>query len=143
MVYSEIRKILGGQKVIHKRITSQMDLIELSRRGIPKCALTNLEKCLRVSPKQLAMLLPITERTIQRYSPEQTFSPSVSEHILKISAVAAQGIETFDDRDRFLSWMNQPNAALSNETPMSLISSSFGIDMVVDELGRIEHGILS
>ena len=143
MVYSDIRKILGGQKVIHKPITSQMDLIKLSRQGISRRALSNLEQCLRLSTRQLAELLPITERTIQRHSPDQTFSPAVSEHILRISAVVAQGIETFGDRERFLSWMNQPNPALANESPMNLISSSFGIDMVVDELGRMEHGILS
>jgi uncharacterized protein (DUF2384 family) len=39
--------------------------------------------------------------------------------------------------------MQQPNVAFGNKTPLSLISSRFGTQMVLDELGRIEHGVLS
>lgn len=39
--------------------------------------------------------------------------------------------------------MNQSNMALDKKTPMSLLNSKFGVDMVLDELGRIEHGVFS
>jgi len=39
--------------------------------------------------------------------------------------------------------MNHPNKALNNKTPMSLLNSKFGTNMVLDELGRIEHGVFS
>jgi putative toxin-antitoxin system antitoxin component (TIGR02293 family) len=39
--------------------------------------------------------------------------------------------------------MNHPNKALDKKTPMSLLNSKFGVDMVLDEIGRIEHGVFS
>jgi uncharacterized protein (DUF2384 family) len=37
--------------------------------------------------------------------------------------------------------MNAPCTALGERTPISLINTQIGIDMVIDELGRIEHGV--
>lgn len=67
----------------------------------------------------------------------------LSKQILQIAEVAAKGSKVFEGRDRFLAWMNHPNKALNNKTPMSLLNSKFGTDMVLDELGRIEHGVFS
>jgi uncharacterized protein (DUF2384 family) len=36
--------------------------------------------------------------------------------------------------------MNHPNKALANKTPISLLRSRFGVEMVLDELGRMEYG---
>ena len=67
----------------------------------------------------------------------------VSEQILQMAEVAAKGSEVFEGRDKFLAWINHPNKALENKTPMSLLNSKFGADMVLDELGRIEHDVFS
>ncbi len=91
----------------------------------------------------MAALLPVTERTIQRYTAKRHFSRVVSEQILQIAEVAAKGIEVFEDKDRFISWMNHPNKALGNRTPMGLLNSRFGAEVVLDELGRIEYGVVS
>ena len=143
MELCNIAKILGGPKVIPKKIQNRIDLIELSNTGITKNALFHLAKYMRLSMTQIAELLPITERTIQRYAPDKHFNRVVSEQILQIAEVVAKGVEVFEDRDKFISWMTQPNAALSNRTSISLLSSRFGMEMVLDELGRIEHGIFS
>ncbi|MFQ5772163.1 MAG: antitoxin Xre-like helix-turn-helix domain-containing protein, partial [bacterium] len=69
MELSGISKILGGERVLHKRIKNRLDLIELSNAGVPKGALSHLAKYLCFSMSQMAELLPVTERTIQRYAP--------------------------------------------------------------------------
>ena len=143
MELSALAKILGGKKVLRKNLQSRMDLIDLSNKGVSKDALLHLAKYFSCSVNQMAQLLPVTERTIQRYSPEKTLSRIVSEQILQIAEVAAKGTEVFEGRDRFLAWMNHPNKALNNKIPMSLLNSKFGADMVLDELGRIEHGVFS
>ena len=60
----------------------------------------------------MAALLPVAERTIQRYTAKKHFGRVVSEQILQIAQVADKGTEVFEDKDRFLSWMNHPNKAL-------------------------------
>jgi putative toxin-antitoxin system antitoxin component (TIGR02293 family) len=143
MQWSDIERVLGGEKVLRMRIQRRQDLIALGHRGVTKSALLNLAKVLSFPIDQIAELLPISERTIQRYTRGQHFNRAVSEQILQIAEVVAKGVEVFEDRDRFLTWMQQPNVALGNKTPRSLLSSRFGTQMVLDELGRIEHGVLS
>lgn len=143
MELSALEKVLGGKKVLRKSIQSRMDLVELSNKGVTKDALSHLAKYFSYSVKQMAQLLPVTERTIQRYTSEKLFNRIVSEQILQIAEVAAKGSEVFEGRDKFLAWMNHPNKALNNKTPMSLLKSKFGTDLVLDELGRIEHGVFS
>jgi putative toxin-antitoxin system antitoxin component (TIGR02293 family) len=120
-----------------------MDLMKLSSKGITKDVLLRLADYLSLSIGQMAELLPVTERTIQRYKPKQRFNRVVSEQALQIAEVAARGSEVFGDRDKFLSWMKSPNPALGNQTPASLLRSRFGNEVVLDELGRIEHGVIS
>jgi putative toxin-antitoxin system antitoxin component (TIGR02293 family) len=143
MEAASITEVLWGSDVIPTKIKSRMDLIELSNEGITKDALMRLGEYLNLSMTQMSKIIPITERTIQRYAIKKHFNRVISEQILQIAEVAARGTNVFEDKDRFLSWVNQPNRALADKTPLSLLHSRFGTEMVLDELGRIEHGIFS
>ncbi len=143
MNVSGVIKILGGEKIVRKRVRNRLDLIELSNRGLTKSALSHLADCLSIPLSRMAELLPVSGRTIQRQALQDHFSPLVSEQILQIAEVTAKGIEVFEDKDKFRAWLNHPNRALADKTPMSLINSRFGAEMVMNELGRIEHGVIS
>lgn len=138
-----ISEVLGGEKVLHKRIENRLDLIEVASKGLTKLAFLNLAKFLQFSTKQLADVLPITDRTVQRYGENAHFSPVVSDHILQIAEVSAKGTEVFKDKVKFILWMSHPCVSFANKTPKSLLKSKFGVDMILDELGRIEHGVFS
>jgi putative toxin-antitoxin system antitoxin component (TIGR02293 family) len=143
MEVATITEVLGGIEVLQKKIHNKMDLVELSNKGITKDALLRLGKYLNLSISQMADLVAIAERTIQRYTLEKPFNRIVSEQILQVAQVAVKGTNTFGDKDKFLSWMHQPNKALADKTPMSLLGSRFATEMISDELGRIEHGVFS
>ena len=143
MRMSSIARILGGKATLNTELRSQMDLLELGRRGVSKKALLHLASYLDLTVRELSELLPVNERTIQRYSPKKRFRSEVSGHILHIAEVAARGEEVFGDRKRFLSWMSQSSAALGNSIPEKLLDSRIGTELVLDELGRIEHGIIA
>jgi putative toxin-antitoxin system antitoxin component (TIGR02293 family) len=136
-------EVLGGERTFHRSLRNRIDLIELGKIGLKKAALLHLADYLDLTLSQMAELLPITERTIQRYSDDQHFSPSVSEHILQIAICTAVGIKVFEDKGKFLAWLRHPNRALGQQTPMSLLSSRFGSEMVLDVLGRFEYGVFS
>lgn len=143
MELSNIAEVLGGEKVLRKKIQNQLDLIELSDIGVSKDALLHLAKYLSFTMSQIAGLLPVSERTILRYTKKKLFNRVVSEQIIQIAEVAAKGFEVFQDKDKLLAWMRHPNKAFANRTPVSLLNSKFGTDIVLDELGRIEHGVYS
>lgn len=143
MTVTDVAKILGGEKTLRRKIKNQMDWIELIDTGVTKSALSSLAGSLNFSMHQLAGLLPVTERTIQRYSPGEHFNAVVSEHIIQIAEVAAKGAEVFKDKEAFNTWLNLPNKALANRKPVTLLKTKFGADMVIDLLVRIEHGTYS
>ncbi|WP_168058448.1 type II toxin-antitoxin system Xre/ParS family antitoxin [Candidatus Manganitrophus noduliformans] len=129
------------KKVFHKQLKSYTDVIEMSKEGITKASLMDFVRFLNFSPDQFARLLPITLRTIQRYSGKQRFSPTVSEHIIQLVFLVGKGIEVFGSLEKFMSWFNAPSQALGGNVPSDLVSLKTGTQMVMDELGRIEHGV--
>lgn len=134
-----VEQILG----LKRKIRSPMDFLELSKEGVSKKELSKLAEHLDISLPRMAELISINVRTIQRYTWQRVFSQTVSEHILHIAAVTARGEEVFGNRECLRSWLDSPNRALGNKKPFDLLASDFGRDMVLDELGRLEHGIVS
>ena len=131
------------QKVFHKEVTSEMDVIEMSRQGVTKAALMSFGNCFGFTPDRLAYMLPITLRTIQRYKSFQRFSPVISEHIIKLVCLVVRGTEVFESRENFLRWFTTPNTALGGKIPNDLVSLQTGTQLVMDELTRIDHGVFA
>ncbi|MEX1123469.1 MAG: MbcA/ParS/Xre antitoxin family protein, partial [Balneolales bacterium] len=91
-----------------------------------------------------ARILSLSDRSLQRYQKSGAhFSMAVSEKLLLIGYLFNRGHSVFNDSDRFFSWLQKPSVPLGGQTPLSLLDSIFGIDLILDELGRIEHGIFS
>jgi putative toxin-antitoxin system antitoxin component (TIGR02293 family) len=143
MSVASVAGILGGRKTLRGGAADRIDLMKLSEKGVNKDALLRLAKYLGFSVSQMAEVLPVTQRTIQRYSRNHRFNQVVSEHILQITEVALRGANVFGSRDKFVTWMKSDSPALGNRTPASLLGSRFGAELVLDELGRIEHGVVS
>ncbi len=143
MELAQVSRILGGRKVLGRRLQSRMDLVEVGSRGIPKEAVSRLARHLSLSLKEMAALLPLTDRSLQRYAATDHLNPAVSEQVLQIAEVVARGTAVFGGRERLLAWLNRPSTALGKRRPLELLGSRFGIEMVLDELGRIEHGVFS
>lgn len=122
---------------------SRMEWVKLAREGVSKHALLKLAETGAISYKTLAGLLPVSERTLQRYSQKQRFGLEVSEHIILIARVLKRAEEVFGDIESVKYWMNNPNLSLGNQPPVSLLDTSFGAELLMDELGRIEHGVIS
>lgn len=143
MVSTKAANILGGAKVLLHPFRNQMEIIDLINGGIPKKALINLVNYLGMSIQQIAELLPLTKRTIERYTPNQRFNSVVSEHVLQLAVIAAKSDDVFDSKEQFRLWLDLPNKALGNKSPFSIMNTRLGTDMVLDILGRIEHGVYS
>jgi len=120
-----------------------VELLELGRTGVTKDAVSHLANYLSFSWKQIANLLPVTERTLQRYGLNQHFNPTVSEQVLHIAEVLAKGAEVFKEKKKFLLWLNTPHKVFSSMTPFDMLGSRYGTELVLEELGRIEFGVYS
>ncbi len=141
MELTKVEQILGGKKVLHKKIQDQMDMVKLIEQGLTKEAAMHLAKALGITNKRLAELLPISKRTLERYHPKKHLDRATSQQVISLARLTARGFEVFGDPDKFIEWMNAPCTALGERIPMSLITTQVGIDMILDELGRIAHGV--
>jgi putative toxin-antitoxin system antitoxin component (TIGR02293 family) len=140
---SSIEALLGGRAVIGHPLKTEMDLYELSRIGLPKKALLSLISNLNLSIRSMARMLNITERTIQRKGDQEILDLSTSEQILQIAEVFSRGAEVFGSPENFQDWMGSENISLGGRRPVELLPSRYGAQMVLDVLGRMEHGIFS
>ena len=57
--------------------------------------------------------------------------------------VLARAIEVFESRENALQWLNSPIPALACQVPAEILKTHEGTQLVMDELGRIEHGVYS
>ena len=140
---NEITRILGGKSLLRSEMESYFDFMEVSSRGVSKRSLTKLAEYLDLSIRHMATLAGVSERTLQRYAADDLFDRSVSEQILQVAEVAARGVGVFEDRERLLGWLKQPSKALGGAIPLELVRSRFGAGIVLQEIGRVEHGVVS
>jgi len=97
---------------------------------------------LGLQQKESAELIGVSVRTYQRQKSTTPITKAASENILKLAELFQLGLNAFDNDEKGLvSWLNSPIPALSNEIPIHMLSSSLGIDLVKEELLRIEYGI--
>jgi putative toxin-antitoxin system antitoxin component (TIGR02293 family) len=57
--------------------------------------------------------------------------------------VFAQAVSVLGSDDKARRWIVKPSRALGGESPLHLLDTDIGTNAVLDELGRIEHGVFS
>lgn len=128
----------------NSKLLDTVELVKLSRKGIAISLFEDIVQANSYSISQWSKFLHLTERTIQRYKKEnRKFETLQSERIIEIAKLQLKGKDVFGSKAFFNEWMNSKIIALGNIKPIELLDSSFGIDMLMDELGRIEHGVLA
>jgi len=96
------------------------------------------------SKDEWANFLDISIKTLDRYKQAgKTFKTTQSEKIVGMIEVLERGKKVFGDTDIFKQWLYTHIPAMSNTRPIDLLSTSYGKDLVLDELTRIEHGIFA
>lgn len=119
-------------------------IIETVRNGLSYKEFNKIADDTPFSLAEWANYLQLSERTIQRNQKEgKSFQPIQSERIIELSMLYKYGVEVFGDKENFNIWLNYKSISLGGRTPKDLLDTKFGISMVRDELGRIEHGILA
>ncbi|OCX50756.1 hypothetical protein BEL04_18660 [Mucilaginibacter sp. PPCGB 2223] len=120
------------------------ELVNIVRDGVAFPYFVKLSDKLHFTFEEWSSYLHLSERTIQRYKKEsKTFDPIYSERIIQIELLYKRGSEVFGSEASFNTWMESNIVALGNVKPKELLDTSFGIQSIMDELGRIEHGVFA
>jgi len=124
-------------------ITNDNDFIGAIRNGIPKAALTHFMDIADLSLVEMASIIHTTDRTLRRYTPAQKLPQDQSEGIVELAKLYSRGEDVFGSMEKFRIWMNTVLLPFGNKKPKEFLDTSLGIGMIMDELGRIEHGIFA
>lgn len=128
----------------HVEVTSEFETAKYARSGIPVSAFFDLTDVSGLSNQELSSILDLSFKTIQRYHKERKkLNAMNSEQLLKLIGLYQKAEEVFGDINSFNRWLRKPAAGLGNEHPFSFLQTSGGIDLVRDELLRIEYGALA
>ena len=121
-----------------------LSIIDSINRGISFATFEAIIKKYSFTIQNWAEFLHISNKTLSRYQKEsKTFDALQSERILQIEILYSKGEAVFGDRSHFTQWLETKNLALGDILPLDLLKTSFGINLLMDELTRIEHGVLA
>jgi putative toxin-antitoxin system antitoxin component (TIGR02293 family) len=94
--------------------------------------------------KEWSDILHISERSIQRYSHNNgAFNIGVIDRIIQINNVLQRGQEVFGSYEKFNLWLRGNPYMLEGQLSIFSLASIDGINKVLTQIGRIEHGILA
>ncbi len=137
----ESAAVYGYQHFDDSGVFSLMDIV---RNGISFKSFDSISKKFPFSMQNWANFLHISGKTLSRYEKEgKTFDAPQSERIMQIELLHNRGKEVFGSDDYFMIWLQSENLVLGKKKPQDLLDSSFGISLLMDELTRIEHGVLA
>lgn len=147
----EISVALERAEVYHREEITFRDFLQnkvlimlVIRAGVPYSLFEKVRLFAPFSENEWAEFLDLSTKSLQRYKQaDKAFGPLQSEKIIEMAEVTHAGLEVFDDMDKFRLWLETPNYALGNHKPAELLKNSYGKELVLGELTRIEYGIFA
>lgn len=91
-----------------------------------------------------AAMLHVSERTLQRYAKTNAlFAPINAERALQIGRVLNRAKEVLGQIDNFYHWIKRRPYSLEGQLSFESLTTADGIQQVLNQLGRIEHGLFA
>src|SRR4051812_38036621 len=117
-----VARKLGGSKVLRREITSELELAQAVREGLPSSALdfvlARLGRRLDSEVDFLGVLG--SERMLRRKRAEGSkLSARESDRLARLARVMVHAEESLGDEERSLRWLVRPNRAFGGNSPLS------------------------
>lgn len=125
-------------------LSNKFLMISFIREGIPYSFFDLIQRITPFDENDWASFLDISTKSLHRYKEQdRQFKPLQSEKIIEMAEVTHIGLDVFSSMEKFKLWLDTPNYVLGNLRPIELLKDSYGKEMVVSELTRINYGILA
>jgi len=140
---SAVARVLGGERTLGKKVSSQQDLITAVQRGLRTSTVDAVMAELDAPPADVLPTLRIARRTMERRKATGRLLPRESERVYRLAKILAFAESVLGTKEKARHWLSASNRALGNVSPLSLLETEAGVDEVTNILGRIEHGVFS
>lgn len=122
-----------------------LDPIKILRKvaqGLTFQSLVRFQENTLFSTKDIADLVSIPTRTLNRRKAEGRLDPEESDRLLRVTRVFAKALELFEgDASAARNWFRMPARALGGEQPIRLARTDLGSREVEALIDRLEHGV--
>ncbi|MEI2298760.1 DUF2384 domain-containing protein [Ensifer sp. MJa1] len=146
--HGELQKIvalLGGSRILTRRLTNALDAHELLLHGLPASALDHLVGNLVFIRKNesLEKAVGMSLRTWQRRkdTPSKPLSLEQSGRAWKFAEILAKATDIFGSQAEAEQWLERPAVGLDQRRPIDLLGTPAGVELVEDHLERLEYGV--
>lgn len=120
------------------------DAIEALRVGMPATILPALALKVGVSQDAILESLRLSRSTVKgRMARNKNLSPSESDRVFRLIRVLDRATTVIEDQDEASRWLRQKLRALGGASPIEMLDTEPGYELVMDTLGRIEAGVVS
>ena len=141
-----------GSKQIKSKTTKTADAIPINHSdkafsSLKDFTFSEFKKIADKAPftqAEWASILHISERTLQRYAKSNShFAPINAERAVQIAKILELGKLTFGNTNKFYQWLKGNPYMLEGNLSLDSLSTFDGIEKVLTQLGRIQHGIFA
>lgn len=118
----------------------KMELIGRIRGGVKKSDWKQLIHYTGSTEKEFEHILPASISSMQK---KTVYGKETSERIYELARLFGLGYDVFDSKEDFKKWLITPSRSLGNKIPFELLDSSFGFELVENEIVRIQYNVYS
>jgi putative toxin-antitoxin system antitoxin component (TIGR02293 family) len=139
-----VADLLGGPRILSRRITSTLDAHELLLDGLPGSALTHfVSHLLFIQTDSLEKAFGMSLRTFQRRkdAPDKPLSQEQSGRTWKFAEILAKATDVFGSQEEAEQWLERPAIGLDQRRPIDLLATPAGIELVEQYLTRLAYGV--
>lgn len=132
---------LSKQHALGRTVHSELDLLDLVEEGLPIGALVALAELGELSDADLGEIVP--RRTLQHARKKERLSSDQSDRVIRAIGLIMRAHEVFGSPEKANRWLKGPSRRLGDKTPLSLLRTSSGSEMVEALLDRIAYGVFA
>lgn len=117
--------------------------MDMARCGVQKASVKILSDYMGLTQELMSEFLHSSFRNIQRKNDTDLLDTSKSERIMELTAFAKKATKVLGSQAAMQTWLQSPLMALDFKKPVAFLDTSFGLNILYELLGRIEHGVYS
>lgn len=119
---------------------TKLKIIHAARNGVSRSDLKKFSLRVALPITKISEIVPASYSTLAK---KNNYDKEVSERLFEIAEVYSKGFEVFGDEKKFTRWLHKANLAIGGTTPFSLLDTSYGVQLVLNEIERIDYGIFA
>jgi putative toxin-antitoxin system antitoxin component (TIGR02293 family) len=117
-------------------------IIELIRNGLPAQAVDYVAALLSLSRAAFLDAVKIPASTVERrLRSGELLTSDESDRVSRVAKVLRRAVEVLGDEAQGKAWMVDSISSLGGRTPLSLLDTMEGYDLVTATLSRVEYGV--